>query len=160
MTIRKSAFIVAISAGLSACGTMVNAPQSDLQYQAVHEVQLSKSEIFNQTQEWFATAFADSKEVIEVANPDTGVIIGKGQTRISPTGLVSVPVRMTIKVEAKPNRYRTTYSNYTGYYGKYQNNPHPLADAASVGQVRDQIKILDARLLDYLQRDDPESDDW
>lgn len=143
---------------LTGCGSMTPAPESDLQYQQVHEVDLSQEEIFNKSQEWLAMTFVDSKEVIEVANADTGKIIGKGRAEIAPAG-VGVPVRMTIAVEAKPGRYRTTYSDYTGYYGQYRNQPYAISDARSVGQVREQLQVLDADLLEYLKNDSA-SEDW
>lgn len=143
--------VMIVATALSGCGTMTAAPESDLRYQHVHEVDFTEQEIFNRAQEWLAMRFVDSTEVIEVANQDTSTIIGKGRTSISPTGLVGVPVRFTIKIEAKPGRYRTTYSDYTGYYGEYRNKPYAIQDAVSAGQMTTEIMALDGDLLKYLQ---------
>jgi hypothetical protein len=151
-------FSLTLLAGLTGCGSMTTAPPSELQYQEVNSVDLSSGEIFDKAQEWLALTFVDSKEVIETANRETGKIIGAGKVSISPTGIVSIPVRFTITIEAKEGRYRTTYTNYVAYYGTYRNQPTPVEDQRSAGQVNQRLAELDASLLKYLQDDD--SDDW
>lgn len=150
---------VVAAAALVGCGTMTPAKQSDLRYQKVHQVDLPKSEIFSRTEEWFAKTFVDSKSVLEVVNEETGKIIGKGRTEISPTGLVGIPVRMTITVEVKPERYRITFDDYTGYYGDYRTNPSRLTDSRSVAQTNERIRDMDNGLLEYL-KSTKSSDDW
>tara|TARA_R100000789_G_scaffold64671_2_gene61109 strand:- start:783 stop:1274 length:492 start_codon:yes stop_codon:yes gene_type:complete len=145
---------------LAGCGTMTAAPESDLTYQQVHEVELSQGEIFEKAQEWLAITFVDSKEVVEVASPDTGTIIGKGIVQISPTGIVGIPVRFTVRIDTKEGRYRSTYTNYVAYYGTARNQPVEVTDSRSAGQVNQRIGDLDADLLRYLETSSATPDDW
>ncbi len=163
MVFRKSISMTALVAAfgwLAGCATMVSAPEEDLQYQKVHDVSLSQTEIFDKAQEWLAVTFVDSKEVVEVANRETGTIIGKGRVQISPTGIVAIPVRFTIKIDTKDGRYRTTYSNYVAYYGSARNTPVEITDAGSANQTNERIAGIDADLLSYLQTESASPEDW
>ena len=141
---------------LAGCAGMAQAPASDLQYQNVREVDLTKDQIFDKTQEWFARTFVDSKAVIEVANRNTGTIIGGASADIVDM-MVLTPVRMTISVEAKPQRYRVTYDNYAALY---EGSPYAVSTAGSASAITEKAKALDQSLYEYLNNDSAKSDDW
>lgn len=152
----KQWFAVLALVVLSGCAGLAEAPASELQYQQVREVDLTKDQIFDKTQEWLALTFVDSKEVIEVANRDTGKVIGQGSTDIVDM-MVVTPVTMTITVEAKPERYRLTFNNYTAYY---DGSPYGVSTAGAADAINEKARSLDRSLFDYLSSSSSGSDDW
>jgi len=46
--------------------------------QKVHEIDLTKNEIYDLSLEWMARTFFDNKEVVEIKDKENGKIIGKG----------------------------------------------------------------------------------
>ena len=156
MTLIKKLFLAVTILALAGCAGLSEAPASDLQYQKVREIDLTKDQIFDKTQEWFALAFVDSKAVIEVANRNTGKIIGKGSTDIVEMGVIT-PARMTISVEAKPQRYRVTYDNYTALY---KGSPYAVSTVGDANALTEKAKALDQSLYEYLSNGSTKSDDW
>ncbi|XOZ33155.1 DUF4468 domain-containing protein [Halomonadaceae bacterium KBTZ08] len=130
-----------------------------MKMQNVHQVDLSKEEIFDQSQEWMSEVFVDSKEVIELANPDTGTIIGKGMTKVYLMDMYETPARFTMRVDIKDGKYRTTYDDWTGMYGEYNNEPRPLSTKNQVDQLEKGLRKMDQELLEYL-KSGGSSDDW
>ena len=115
----------------ASCASMPIAPIEDRSMQKVHDIDLTKNEIYDISLEWMARTFFDNKEVIELKDKDNGKIIGKGITMFSgKIGWFSakIPCRFTLMVEAKDNKYRTTYNNLVGLYGENQSRPEPLTE--------------------------------
>lgn len=60
------------------------------------------AELYARTKRWFATAFKNGKEVIQLDDPATFTIIGKGSVEYDDRGLM----KFTIEVACKEGRYR------------------------------------------------------
>jgi len=125
-------------------------PQEERIVRQIHEVKLTKNEIFSKCLEWMAQIFTDSKEVIELKDKETGKIIGKGITNFMSGGIVSIPCRFTIVIEIREYKYRATYKNFIGLFGKYRNDPIPLKHKAYIDEVKTKLMNLDQDLYVYL----------
>ena len=137
-------FIVAC-AGLK----LPDAPPEELSLQQVREINLNKNEIFDKTMEWIAQSFRDSKEVIQLKDRENGKIIGKGMTHFMSGGIARVPVRFTLIVEIKDNKYRTTYNNFAAP-GMYRGDP--LVIKKFVDEVKVHLMEFDGSLYAYLTK--------
>ena len=140
---------------LTSCASVPIAPIEDRSMQKVHEIDLTKNEIYDLSLEWMARTFFDSKEVIELKDKENGKIIGKGLTFFSgKIGWFSadIPCRFTLIVEAKDNKYRTTYNNFVALHGENYSRPEPLEQKAYVDAVKAKLALIDDALYDYLKK--------
>jgi len=144
-----------ISSGCVTATTPV--PEADKEMQFIETLTLSEDKIFDSLVDWFAESFVDSKDVLELKDKERGKVIGKGVipqcfSMGSPsTGWGAVfRCRVTIIIEMKGNRIRTTYKDFTAL-GK-DGSPHPILDKGYNDQARTQIKNLQVILLDYLSK--------
>jgi hypothetical protein len=131
------------------------APVEDRSLQKVRDIDLTKDEIYDLSLEWVAKTFFDSKEVIELKDKDNGKVIGKGLTSFrGKVGWFSadIPCRFTLIVEAKDNKYRTTYTNFVGLWGESQTRAEPLVEKKYVDAVKAKITLLDDDLYGYLMK--------
>jgi hypothetical protein len=126
-----------------------DAPPKELSLQQVREINLFKGEIFDKTMELIAQSFGNSKEVIQLKDRENGKIIGKGLTHFMSGGITRVPVRFTLIVEIKDNKYRTTYSDFAaiGMVGG-----DPLVTKRFVDDVKVHLMEFDESLYDYLTK--------
>jgi len=123
--------------------------------QKVHDIDLAKNEIYDKSLEWMAQTLSGSREVIELQDKDKGLIIGKGITRFrGKVGIGSTDVlcRFTLTVEAKDNKYRTTYNNFVGLWGESYSRPEPLEQKKYVDAVKAKLAIIDDDLYSYLKK--------
>lgn len=141
---------------LAGCAGMEPAPIADRSLQKVHDIDLKKDEIYSRSLEWLAKTFTDSKAVIEMQDKDSGKIIGKGVITFT-AGIVNIPCRFTMSIEAKDGRYRTTYSNFTGLWDDGLNS-QPLEQTRHIEQVKADLTIIDADLLSFLSN--KRDSDW
>ena len=91
---------------LASCASAPIAPVEDRSMQKVHEIDLTKNEIYDLSLEWMARTFFDNKEVVEIKDKENGKIIGKGITMFKgKIGWFSadIPCRFTLILEAKDN---------------------------------------------------------
>jgi hypothetical protein len=65
----------------------------------------SKSQLYDRARIWFANAFKDSKEVIQLDDRESGSIIGKGLFKFMP-GLTPYICKFSARVDCKDNKYR------------------------------------------------------
>ena len=140
---------------LASCASMPVAPMEDRSLQKVHDIDMTKNEIYDISLEWMARTFFDNKEVIELKDKDNGKIIGKGITTFNgKIGWFSanIPCRFTLIVEAKDNKYRTTYNNLVGLYGESQTRPEPLEQKEYVDAVKAKLAVIDEDLYSYLKK--------
>lgn len=72
----------------------------------------TKDVLFNNAQEWFVTAFKDSKSVIDVQDKEAGLIAGKGfiETNIWYGTLNGVEFKITMRF--KDEKFKYTFSNF------------------------------------------------
>jgi hypothetical protein len=108
-----------------------------------------------------ARTFFDKKEVIEIKDKDNGKIIGKGITMFKgKIGWFSanIPCRFSLIIEAKDNKYRTTYNNFVGLYGESQTRPEPLEKKEYVEAVKAKLADIDDDLYSYLKKSKSNTD--
>jgi hypothetical protein len=147
--------LAAIISFLGCVGMQVVPPEERV-VQQVHEVDLTKDQIFSKCLEWMAQSFVDSKEVIELKDKENGKIIGKGVTDFMRAGVVSIPCRFTMIVEIKDSKYRTTYKNFIGLY---REQSVPLEHKGDIDQVKESLLVFDRDLYVYLTSS-KKADDW
>jgi hypothetical protein len=131
------------------------APMEDRSMQKVHDIDLTKNEIYDKSLEWMAQTFSGSREVIELKDKDSGKIIGKGITSFRGKigiGSTNVLCRFTLIVEAKDNKYRTTYNNFVGLWGESYNRPEPLEQKKYIDAVKAKLAVIDGDLYNYLKK--------
>jgi len=131
------------------------APVEDRSMQKVHDMDLTKNEIYDLSLEWMARTFSDAREGIELKDRDNGKIIGKGITNFRGKvgiGSENVLCRFTLIVEAKDNKYRTTYNNLVGLWGENYNRPNPLEQQEYVDSVKAKLATIDDGLYEYLKK--------
>jgi hypothetical protein len=147
-------FVCILSVSIFAsCASAPVAPIEDRSMQKVHDIDLTKNEIYDMSLEWMVRTFFDNKEVIELKDKENGKIIGKGITTFKgKIGWFSanIPCRFTLIVEAKDYKYRTTYNNFFGLYGENQTRPEPLEQKEYVDAVKAKLAIIDDGLHNYL----------
>lgn len=146
---------------LASCASAPIAPIEDRSMQKVHDVDLTKNEIYDISLEWMARTFFDKKEVIEIKDKDNGKIIGKGITMFKgKIGWFSanIPCRFSLIIEAKDNKYRTTYNNFVGLYGESQTRPEPLEKKEYVEAVKAKLADIDDDLYSYLKKSKSNTD--
>jgi len=61
-------------------------------------------------------------------------------------------------VEAKDNKYRTTYNNLVGLYGENQTRPVPLEQKAYLDAVMAKLAVIDDGLYSYLKKSKSNTD--
>ena len=139
----------------ASCASMPVAPMEDRSMQKVHDIDLTKNEIYDKSLEWMAQTLSGSREVIELKDKDSGKIIGKGITSFRGKigiGSTNVLCRFTLIVEAKDNKYRTTYNNFVGLWGESYSRPEPLEQKIYVDAVKAKLAIIDDDLYSYLKK--------
>ena len=55
-------------------------------------------------------------------------------------------------VEAKDNKYRTTYNNFVGLWGESYNRPEPVEQKRYVDSVKAKLALIDDDLHNYLKK--------
>jgi len=139
----------------ASCASMPVAPMEDRSMQKVHDIDLTKNEIYDKSLEWMAQTLSGSREVIELKDKDSGKIIGKGITSFRGKigiGSTNVLCRFTLIVEAKDNKYRTTYNNFVGLWGESYNRPEPLEQKKYIDAVKAKLAVIDGDLYNYLKK--------
>jgi hypothetical protein len=152
--IRYFAGVLSVLA-FASCASMPVAPMEERSMQKVHDVDLTKNEIYDVSLEWMARTFFDNREVIEITDKENGKIIAKGMTLFKgEIGWFSgdIPCRFTLTVEAKDNKYRTTYNNFVALHGESQNRPVPLEEKEYVDAVKAKLAVIDEDLYGYLKK--------
>jgi hypothetical protein len=140
---------------LASCASAPIAPMEDRSMQYVHDIDLTKNEIYDISLEWMAKTLIDTRGVFELKDKDKDKIIGTGQTyyiKKSFWGPVNVPCRFTVMVEAKENKYKTTYNNFIGLLGKSNGRLKPVEEKEHIDFVKAKLAIIDDGLYDYLKK--------
>lgn len=90
-------------------------PPEQQPFQAVHEVTLPKDRVYLAAQTWFAQNLGKSKEALQIQDKEAGLLVGKiilpGALHDA-MGIVSYPMKLSVKIEAKDNKYRATYEDF------------------------------------------------
>jgi len=105
---------------ISACATVdyTVIPTDQQKVQVVVEVpSTDKVTLFNRAREWVAANYMSSNEVTQMANSDTGRIMGRGITvaQIDSGGLVTTPWKYyhQLKIDVKDNKARLVISDFS-----------------------------------------------
>jgi hypothetical protein len=123
--------------------------------QKVHDIDLTKDEIYDISLEWMTKTLSDSKGIFELKDKERGNLVGTGLTffiKRSIWGPEDVPCRFTIMVEAKDNKYKTTYSNFISLSGKSYGRLKPVEQKEYIDKVKAKLAIIDDNLYDYLNK--------
>ncbi len=134
----RNLFISAISVmALSGCATIEQAKQPPMtQYQKVVEVpNTSQDMVYEGARQWFAKSFNDSNSVLKYENKETGSIIGKGNAKMSCSGMACLGtprnLNFTVKVDAKDNKARITFEDLMIQTPYNYNSGIPIAASTS-----------------------------
>lgn len=153
---QRFAVCALLSLSLIGCAGIDTVPATDQSFAEIHDVSMTKKEIYDRSLEWMARTFVDSKAVIELKDPDAGKIIGKGKSSINKSLLgMNVPVDLwfTMMIDAKDNHYRTTYEGMTVGEARYPAQSHD-----EIEKVKEQLRTIDQSLLKFLS--DKSDKDW
>lgn len=86
----------------------LNEVDGRVEYQEVIEIpEASAKDLYAKARLWFADTYKDSKEVLELDDPTSGVLVGTGWS----TFFYTVQLHITTKIEVKDGRYRYTIYN-------------------------------------------------
>lgn len=113
----KKIILASIMLILGGCAGMQPVSESDMTFDRVVESKgSSKDVIYESTKMWIAENFRSAKAVLEYEDKEAGKIIGNGSIKYPCSGLDCVAkddwrVLFTMKVEAKDERFRMTFSN-------------------------------------------------
>jgi hypothetical protein len=127
----------------------------DRSMQKVHEIDLAKDEIYESSLEWMTKTLSDSKGIFELTDKDKGKIIGTGLTfyiKKSIWGPEDVACRFTVMVEAKDNKYKTTYNNFISLSGKSYGRLKPVERKEYIDTVKAKLAVIDDDLYRYLKK--------
>lgn len=131
--------------------------------QVIELPNLSKENIYSGSRQWVATTFRDSQSVIQMDDKADGIIIGKGNFKYPCSGswmcsaFQNDIVKFTVKIEAKDNKARITFSDIRRYspptYNAGFKTPElelPVSNTTNrldtVSQVRDKFNMV---IIDY-----------
>lgn len=84
-------------------------------YELTDSAQASQKEFHTRAMAWFANAFRDSKEVIQVS--DENSVIGKGNFSFE-QAMVPFLIQFSVKVNVKDNKYRIQFYDITYREGR------------------------------------------
>jgi hypothetical protein len=136
------------------------ASPEDLLIREISEIPgVSKEDLFEGAKLWLITAFSSDVDVIQYANRDQGVIVGKTSLPYSRpsrwVGSDRFDYRFTVTVETKDNRIRTTFSDMAlvGFHGYESIRKDDMA------ALKPQLDAAVAGLVASFQRE-PQQDDW
>lgn len=92
-------------------------------YETVDSAAGAKTELYQKAKLWFANAFKDSKNVIQVDDKDNGQLVGKGNV-FAPVKVMGMPngnyCFFTMKIDVKDSKYRIQFYNL--FMGTYDDN--------------------------------------
>jgi len=114
---------IVLSLFLTLSCILVSGQENRYQISEVIEVENSTSnELYLRGRQWFISSFNDSNSVIQLDDPEKGIIIGKGHFSYEPTifsgsDLTRGKVNFIISLEFKDGRYRYTIKDFT-HFGK------------------------------------------
>lgn len=131
---------------LCSCTSSRDLPPEQRQVQAVHAVDgLTRDVIYQRAAVWFAKSFHDSKAVMQVQEPASGTLIGKG---VIPGAFhrlgAHFDLGVTITVEAKDGRYRSTFDDYELISQGTRREVY--VDSGELDQALEACRALDAEL--------------
>lgn len=122
------------------------------QYEKIIEIpNTDKDQVYEGARQWFAKSFRDSNSVLRYQNKETGSIIGKGNAKMSCSGMACLgtprDLQFTVQVDAKDNKARITFDDLMIHTPYNYNSGMPIQESTS--QLRfDEEKENAKKLLD------------
>jgi len=109
----KRLFAVLVFGILCSCSSTYYAtvPVERRNYIQIRNVEKPKADIYNAALEYFARAFVSANDVLQLKNPDTGKIVGKGITPIS-IMMMTWDIKFTFDFEARDGKYRVAFYDF------------------------------------------------
>ncbi|WP_296244736.1 MULTISPECIES: DUF4468 domain-containing protein [unclassified Psychrobacter] len=138
---------------VTGCATMEQVKQPPMtQYQKVIDIpNTSKDEVYEGARQWFAKSFRDSNSVLRYQDKESGSIIGKGNAKMSCSGMACIGtprnLQFTVKVDAKDNRARITFDDLMIHTPYNYNSGIPIPESTSK-LLLDEEKENAKKLLD------------
>ena len=134
----------------------ISADDKRNEVQEVYNVAGSKEEIYQATVLWFAESFYDSSNIIQLKDPDNGIVVGSGFIS-SIKSIMKYPMAVTVKVEIKENKVRITYSNI-----KVFNIPKTMDITWQISkkQIDTSLGELSKSIIDRINNYSSEKSDW
>lgn len=114
---RKALGVAAVVLGLAGCAGMQPVSKDEMTFSYVVEAPgYTKGQIYDGARVWVAETFRSAKAVLEYENKEAGTLIGNGVSMypcsgIECMGTVDWRMRFTMRVEAKDDKFRLTFSN-------------------------------------------------
>lgn len=65
----------------------------------------SRIDLYNRARLWLADAFVDSKEVVQVEDKESGLLVGKGSYRFQ-QGIIPYRIKFSVRLDCKDQKYR------------------------------------------------------
>jgi hypothetical protein len=108
-----AAFLMFVSGGLI-WGSAALAASGEFQY--VKQAPGSKAQIYKKALLWIGETFNTGKSVVDMKDPDAGVIIGNGAVKVDITAVKWLPkvladTTFKMKIEVKDGKFRQTFYN-------------------------------------------------
>lgn len=136
------------------------------EYQGIVTTNIPANDLYAKVKLWVVERFKSAKDVIQLDSPETGTIICKGlYVHYGSAGEMRAP--MTLKFEAKDNRYRYTITInevYTGnvdvsMYSTYINKPNKKFVIEFCEDFYRQVRNWNEEILSTCVNSDS-NDDW
>ncbi len=132
---------------LCSCQSARGLPTEQRQVVNVHQVDgATKDQLYQRAHVWLAHTFVDSKQVLRVQDQAAGTLVGHV---ILPHALdrmgASFDLGVTLTIECKEGRYRTTFDNYQFISETVQRDVY--VDSGEFDKAKAACAKLDAELL-------------
>jgi len=120
---------------------------------------VSRNQLYLRANQFFVKAFKSSKDVIQLADKDDGLIEGKGFSIIIEAG-VELQMWYSLKIQSKDGRYKYEIHNLYFLYGTRSSPPSEVFDksvyykkngqprAAYENRKNEMLKIIDRLILE------------
>jgi len=160
--------IIASAVALTGCAAMQPVAETEKTIEVITETpSFTKDQIFTGSKVWIAENFKSAKAVIEYENKEEGVIIGNGSTSYPCTGIECLQagaatdwkLNFTMRIDAKDNKFRTTFSNlsiykpatYNAYSGLNKGGEDYITQGA-LPAIKAKLNAYPTRIKDSLQK--------
>lgn len=167
--------MIASVIALTGCAAMQPVSEADKTIEQITEApNFTKDQIFTGSKIWIAENFKSAKAVIEYENKEEGVIIGNGSTSYPCSGMECLQagaatdwkLNFTMRIDAKDNKFRTTFSNlsiykpstYNQYSGFNKGGDDSYIAQGALPAIKAKLEGYSVRIKDSLQKNNAKKD--
>lgn len=140
---------IAILFSFYACTNSETKTTENKSFTYIHTAQLNKKDLYNKIMVWMAKTYNSAKDVIQLQNPESGQIIGKGVTSFLNI-VVEIPCEYTISIDIKDKKYRVIFEQFTALWGEHHNMPQPVDTDMYLEQLEKKMKYLSDNLDSFI----------